>query len=96
MEDFIYLNDLYDIYKKLLTQKQQDYFIDYYQNNLTLSEIAENNDVSRNAVHKQLKDVKKILENYESNLNIYEKKKKILNLIKKKELKNERERIIEG
>jgi predicted DNA-binding protein YlxM (UPF0122 family) len=96
MENFVYLNNLYDIYKELLTQKQQDYFKDYYQNDLTLSEIAENNDVSRNAVHKQLKETIKNLENYEEKLKILEKKEKILDLIKEEKLKNKIERIIEG
>lgn len=93
MEKIIYLNNLYDYYKELLTEKQKSYFEDYYQNNLTLSEIAENNDVSRNAIHKQLKDTVKILENYEEKLKMLE----IINIIKKhgnKELLKEIERII--
>lgn len=96
MENIVYLNNLYDIYKELLTQKQQKYFEDYYQNDLTLSEIAENNDVSRNAVHNQLKETIKNLENYEEKLKILEKKQKILNEIKEEKLKNKIERIIEG
>ena len=58
MEEFVYFNNLYDLYKELLTDRQRQYFVDYYQNNLTLSEIGENNNVSRNAVHKQLKDLR--------------------------------------
>ena len=46
MEKFVYLNNLYDCYKELLTDKQKMYFEDYYFNNLSLSEIAENYDVS--------------------------------------------------
>ena len=42
MEDFIYYNNLYDYYKELLTDKQREYFEDYYQINLTLSEMADN------------------------------------------------------
>lgn len=83
MEETIYLNNLYDYYKELLTEKQQNYFEDYYHNNLTLSEIAENNDISRNAVHKQLKETKKLLENYENKLNLIEKTNKIIEIIKK-------------
>ena len=88
MEEIIYLNSLYDYYKELLTEKQKSYFEDYYQNNLTLSEIAENNNISRNAIHKQLKETVKILENYEKKLKIIEKNKKIIKLIKKE--KNEK------
>ena len=55
MDKRIYLNNLYDYYKDLFTEKQQEYFEDYYYNNFSLAEIAENNDVSRNAIHNQLK-----------------------------------------
>ena len=55
MDRVIYLNLLYDYYKELFTEKQQMYFEEYYFDDLSLSEIAENNDVSRNAVHNQLK-----------------------------------------
>ena len=95
MEEFIYYNNLYDYYKELLTDKQRIYFEDYYQNNLTLSEMADNYDVSRNAIHKQLKDTIKILENYETKLKLCDKMNKIVDLVKDDEkLLNEIERII--
>ena len=95
MEEFVYYNNLYDYYKALLTDKQRDYFEDYYQNNLTLSEMADNYQVSRNAIHKQLKDTVRLLEEYESKLSLYDKMNKIVNLVKNdKELLNEIERII--
>ena len=40
MHDVIYFNELYDIYGKLLTEKQREYFEDYYFNNLSFSEMA--------------------------------------------------------
>ena len=61
MEDRIYLINLYDYYGDLLTEKQKEYFESYYFANLSLSEISENTKVSRNAVHKQLKEVKDLL-----------------------------------
>ena len=54
MEELVYFNELYDLYGSLLTDKQRKYFEDYYFNNLSFSEMAENYDVSRNAVFKQL------------------------------------------
>ena len=78
MEKFVYLNNLYDCYKELLTDKQKMYFEDYYFNNLSLSEIAENYDVSRNAVHNQLKIIEEKLEEFEFKLQISNKKKKII------------------
>ena len=59
---------LYDYYGELLTDLQKEYFEDYYFSNLSLSEIAENNNVSRNAVHNQIKVCEEKLENYEEKL----------------------------
>ena len=48
---------LYDYYGELLTTKQRKYFEDYYFNNYSLKEISENENISRNGVFKQIKDV---------------------------------------
>jgi len=78
----IYYSSLFDYYGDLFTDKQKEYFIDYYFNNLTLQEIADNNNVSKNAIHKNIKDITKKLEYYEEKLNLYNNKKKIEELIK--------------
>lgn len=88
MEEFIYYNELYDLYGKLLTDKQQEYFENYYFNNLSLSEMAENYGISRNAIHKQLKIVIDKLNDYEDKLGL-NKKLKALDLIIK-EIKDEK------
>lgn len=77
MQDRIYMIDLYDLYGELLTEKQQNYFEDYYFSNLSLSEIAENMEVSRNAVHNQIKDAEEKLSYYELHLHLYERNQKI-------------------
>lgn len=81
--DNFYLINLYDIYGTLLTEKQQKYFEDYYFDNLSLKEISENYNVSRNAVHNSLKEVENKLINYEEKLQIYVKDKKIKEIITK-------------
>ncbi len=81
MENVIYFNDLYDLYGNLLTEKQKMYFEDYYFNNLSLSEMAENYNVSRNAIFKQIHIVIDKLEEYEKKLELYKKKKSIENII---------------
>lgn len=96
MENNLYLCSLYDCYNKLLTDKQKLYFEDYYFNNLSLSEMSENYNISRNAVHKQLKDVVIKLEEFEEKLRINERNNKLLSLNINKELKEEIERIIGG
>lgn len=65
MEDLLYYTCLFDYYKDLFTKTKKDYFIDYYFNNLTQEEIAENYKVSKNAVSKTLKEVKEKLDYYE-------------------------------
>lgn len=86
MENQIYITSLYDYYKGLLTQKQRDYFEDYYFDNLLMDEIADNNEVSKNAVSKSLIEVKERLEEYESILHLYSNKIKIEELLEQEEL----------
>jgi len=84
MDKHIYLCDLYDFYKELFTEKQQEYFEDYYFNDLSLAEIAENHGVSRNAIHNQLKIIEDNLHDYEKKLKLYEKKNKIIDILEEK------------
>ena len=94
MEDVIYFNELYDLYGCLLTDKQREYFEDYYFNNLSFSEMAEDYDVSRNAVFKQVHIVIDKLNEYESILHLKEKKDK-LNIILKDAPENIKNKIEE-
>lgn len=77
------LNQLYDIYGELLTEKQKTYFDYYYFKDYSLSEIADLLEVSRNAVHMQLKHVVSHLENYEQTLGILKQREKLQKLIKR-------------
>lgn len=81
MDKRIRLNLLYDYYKDFFTEKQQSYFEDYYYSNYSLGEIAETNNVSRNAIHNQLKIVEDKLEEIEAILNLVSKKEKVLSLL---------------
>ena len=86
MENVLYLTSLYDYYANLLTEKQKSYFEDYYFDNLTMEEIAENNNVSKNAISKTLIEVKEKLIEYESLLHLYEKRKRIESILGEKTL----------
>lgn len=97
MDDVIYFNDLYDLYGDLLTDKQKEYFEDYYFNNLSFAEMAENYDVSRNAIFKQIHIVTDKLQEYEDKLHLLTKKNKLIEIIDKidnKDLKEELEKLI--
>ena len=81
MDHRSYMIILYDYYKELLTTKQQQYFEGYYFENESLQELSENYEVSRNAVHKQVKDAEDKLVEYEKKLGLYQKRIKILQII---------------
>lgn len=81
MENREYICILFDYYGNLLTDKQIKYFQDYYFENLTLSEISENNNVSRNAVHKTIKETEEKLLFYEDKLKLYNKSLLIKDII---------------
>ncbi len=72
---------LYDYYGELLSEDNRKYFEDYYFDNLSLGEIAENNSISRNAIHKHIKNAIEKLEFYEEKLKLFEKDKKLNTLI---------------
>lgn len=67
------INALYDIYRYLLTDKQREYVELYYQEDLSLAEIADEFRVSRNAVHDNIRRTEKLLVSYEEKLKIHEK-----------------------
>ena len=73
MDKHIEISMLVDIYGKLLTKKQYDVINDYYNNDLSLSEIAENNNISRQGVRDLIKKGENKLFEYEEKLNIMKK-----------------------
>ena len=68
MEKKVEISILCDLYGKLLTQKQYELLNDYYNNDLSLSEIAENNNITRQAVRDIIKKGEKKLFEYEEKL----------------------------
>ena len=71
MKDIIYLTILFDYYEKLLDEKDRGCFKNYYFENFSLSEISENLGISRNAIHKSIKNTIKYLYEYENKLKLY-------------------------
>ena len=97
MKEQEYIVMLYDYYGELFNDKQKKYFEDYYFDNLSLSEIALNDDISRNAVHKGIKNVVSKLYEYEEKLKLYEKDQKlkeIINQIDDQKVKKELEGLL--
>jgi len=78
------ISDLLGIYGNLLTEYQLEIMELYYFEDLSLKEIAENKNVSRNAIFTLIKRVEKILFDYEKKLKLNLKINKI-----EKRLENE-------
>lgn len=70
MEDSVKISVLLEIYGKLLTKKQYNLLNDYYNLDLSLSEIAENEHITRQAVRDNLKKGESKLFDYEEKLGI--------------------------
>ena len=68
MERNVQISMLNSFYGKLLTEKQFELIDDYYNNDLSLSEIAENHNITRQAVRDNLKKGEKKLFEYEEKL----------------------------
>jgi uncharacterized protein len=77
------MNYLYDFYQALLTPKQSSYMALYYLDDYSLGEIAEEYDVSRQAVYDNIKRTEAMLEEYEDKLLLFEKFQKRSELISK-------------
>lgn len=77
LKEFIEINNLLTIYKELLSPKQKQYLEDYFENDFSLSEIAKDNNISRQAVYDNIKKSIKILNDYEAKLKIIERQKNL-------------------
>lgn len=67
------INYLYDFYQSLLTPKQRSYMSLYYLDDYSLGEIAEEYNVSRQAVYDNIKRTEAMLEEYEEKLLLFQK-----------------------
>ena len=64
---------LYDFYGELLTEHQQRVYEDAVYNDMSLSEIAGEQGISRQGVHDLIKRCDRILQDYESKLHLVER-----------------------
>ena len=79
LENIEYASMLYDFYGALLTEAKNRIMSMYHEDNLSLSEIADELGQSRQAVHYTLKKAEKALEEYEEKLGLiaaYERNKR--------------------
>ncbi len=76
IEKNVEISILCELYKNMLTDKQYMFLDDYYNNDLSLSEIAENNNITRQAVRDVIKQGENKLYELEEKLGSLKKQSK--------------------
>ena len=76
-------DQLFEEYKSLLTEKQQEVFYLYYRLDLSLGEIKEIKNISRQGVLDTVNKVCKLLDEYEEKLHLLYKKTQVLSKLEK-------------
>ena len=74
MKKNLQISELNDIYGALLTEHQREVLRSYYDFDLSLAEIAENDGISRQAVRDALVKAEELLADFESKLGLLEKR----------------------
>lgn len=91
------LTNLFDIYESLLTDREKEIFKYYYYEDLSLSEISENLNITRTGVFNTLKKVEEKLLQYEDNLKLMSIKGTLKSLLEESDIeviKNKLNKII--
>lgn len=73
MEKFVEQALLYDFYGELLTERQRQVYASVVLEDYSLSEVAEELEISRQGVHDMIRRCNHILEGYEEKLHLVEK-----------------------
>ncbi len=88
MEKNLKLISLYEIYNSMLTKRMREIFELYYYSDLSLREIAENKNISYQAVNDCIKKITKQLFEYEENIKAMEIKQDLLFLLENSDINN--------
>lgn len=81
IEKTVYFGNLLELYGKLLSPVQQQIMRDYYENDLTLTEIAENNKISRQAVYDAVVKSQTKLSQFEEKVGAYKEISRLKGII---------------
>ena len=81
LDKTIEISMLFDYYGKWLTDKQQKIIELYYYQDLSLGEIAENLEISRQGVYDHLNRAENTLKSYEEKLQLVKRNKKNIGII---------------
>lgn len=95
--DRVELTNLFDIYESLLTDREKEIFKYYYYEDLSLSEIGENLNITRTGVFNTLKKVEEKLTQFEASLKLMNIKNTLKGLLDESDIgviKNKIKKII--
>ena len=95
--DRVKLTNLFDIYESLLTDREKEIFKYYYYEDLSLSEIGENLNITRTGVFNTLKKVEEKLTQFEASLKLMNIKNTLKGLLDEADIgviKNKLKKII--
>lgn len=81
MKKLEHYTKLFDIYKTVLKEEEKNIFSDYYEEDLSMQEIADNYNVSKSAIGKKIKNIEIKLDTYESLLNVGKNNEKLEKLL---------------
>jgi hypothetical protein len=84
---------LFDVYKKILKIDEINIFSDYYEEDLSMQEIADNLNISKSAVGKKIKNIENKLDAYENSLNVLKNNEILQNLLEEDNIKIIKEKI---
>ncbi len=84
--DRVELINLFDVYEALLTDREKEIFKYYYYEDLSLSEIGDNLNITRTGVFNTLKKVEEKLHQYESDLKLMNIKNTLKGLLEEQDI----------
>ncbi|MDO4302774.1 MAG: DNA-binding protein [Bacillota bacterium] len=93
MEKIVEQGLLYDFYGELLTEHQKKIYEDVVYNDLSITEIAKENNVSRQGIHDLVRRCDHALQEYEDKLHLVERFVSIRNRVRELEELTEDDRI---
>lgn len=93
MKNVLHYNKLFDSYNKLLKDNEIEIFKDYYEEDLSMQEIADNYSISKSAVGKKISNIEKKLDNYENFLKMVKNNDILAELLKENNIDKIKEKI---
>lgn len=94
MKNIVHYNKLFDAYKNILKEEEKNIFSDYYEEDLSMQEIAENYNISKSAIGKKINNIETKLDKYEASLNIVKNNQILESLLEEKNIEKIKEKII--